>query len=127
SMPRKRRMFSVELHVAGDKKIEPAVVIVVAPRRPRGPASQCHTRLLSDVGKGSVMIVVEEAILAEISDVHVGPTVVVVISHRHSETPTLVANAGLIGHITEGAVMIVVQQHRARGRLLSLQRGESGT
>src|SRR6185437_4758906 len=120
SLAREWRMISVELHVAGDKKVELPIVIVIAPRRPRGPAAQCHTRLLGDVGESAVVIIVVKAILAEIGDVDVGPAIVVVISHRHSKTPAMVANTRLIGDVAEGAVMIVVQQHRPRGRLLSL-------
>src|SRR6202167_6570111 len=54
-------IIGVEFHIARNKQIQEAIVIVVAPGRARGPSTQRDSSLFRDVGKGSVVIVVVEA------------------------------------------------------------------
>ncbi len=62
------------------------------------------------------MIVVIEAVLAEIADVHIRPAVVIVIADGDAEAPAVVGYAGLCGHVRECAIVIVVKQRGMRWR-----------
>src|SRR6266550_4134995 len=83
---RDRRMIRVILHVTWYKQIQQAIVIVVPPGWSGGPTTDSYTGFLCDIGEGTVMIVVVEAILAEIGDIYVGPAVVIIVSDSHAET-----------------------------------------
>jgi hypothetical protein len=61
------------------------------------------------------MVVVIEAILAEVADIDVRPSVVVVVGDGGADSPTVISNAGLRGHVGEGAIVIVVKE-RSVGR-----------
>ena len=73
-----------------------------------------HTGLLRDVGEGAVVVVVVEAVLAEVGDVDVGPAVVVVVADGYAEAPAVVGDAGLGRDVGEGAVVIVVEERGVR-------------
>src|SRR5262245_58134384 len=100
-------MIHVELHVAGNKKVESAVVIVVAPGGTGGPAAHGNTGLFRKASESTVMVVVVKAILAEVADVNVGPPVVVIVADGYSKAPALVGNAGVVGHVGKRSIVIV--------------------
>ena len=110
-------MVDIEVHVTGDEEIEEAVTVEISPGWSGGPAAESYAGFFGNVGEGAVVIIVVEAILAEVSDVDVGPTVVVVIGDGDAEAPTLVGDARFSGDIGEGAVVIVVEESGARGGL----------
>ena len=56
------------MNVAGNKEIEAAVAVVVAPGCAGRPVAERDAGLFGDIGKGAVVIVVVEAILAEVGD-----------------------------------------------------------
>src|ERR1700727_910489 len=116
------RIVGIELYVTGNEEVEEAIVVVIAPGRARRPAAESDSGLFRDVGKRTVMIVVVEAVLAEIGNVNVGPAVVIEIAHHHAKAPALVSDSGLIGYVGEGAIVIIVEQHRPRRRFLPFQR-----
>ena len=79
----------------GDEQVGPAVVVVVAHHGSLGPAGIAHARLVGDVGKRAVVIVVVERaarLLAglrhlhalRIGEVDVGPAVAVVVDEGHA-------------------------------------------
>ena len=72
-----RQIGELEVNVAGNEQVETAVPVVVAPGRSRRPVAQRDTGLFSDVGKRAIVIVVVEAIFAEVGDIDVRPAVVV--------------------------------------------------
>src|SRR5712664_1958839 len=115
-----RRIVQVELHVAGDVKVQLAVAVVVAERRARGPdglrAADRYARLLCKVCERAVMIVVIDTILAVIRDVQIRPAVIVEVAHGHAKPPSLIGYACLFGDVGKRAVVIVMKQSRA-GRL----------
>jgi len=102
------------VHVAWDEEVEEAVAIVIAPSRSGGPAAESHAGFFGDVRKSAVVIVVVQAILAEVGDVDVRPTVIVVIGDGDAEAPTFVGDAGSGGDVGEGAIVIIVEERGAR-------------
>ena len=58
------------------------------------------------------MIVVIEAVFAEVADVDIGPAVVVIVCNGYADTPALVRDASFFGDVGEGAVVIVVKERR---------------
>src|ERR1700722_18373421 len=119
-----RRIVGIELYVTGNEEVEEAVVVVIAPSCTRRPSTESDSSFFRNVGKRAVVIVVVEAVLAEIGNVNVGPAVVIEIAHHHAEAPALVSDSGLVGYVCEGAVVIIVEQHRPRRRLLTFQCGK---
>src|SRR5271156_441366 len=121
-----RWMIGIEFNVAGNKEIEKTIVIVITPGRARRPSAQRDSSFFSNVGKGAVVIIVVEAVLAEIRNVDVGPAIVIVIANHGAKAPALVGDSGLVGDVGKGAVVIVVEQHGPRWSFLALQRGKRG-
>ncbi len=108
----------VVVDVAGDEEIEPAVAVVVAPGGAGGPVAERDAGFFGDVGEGAVVVVVVEAVLAEVGDVDVGPAVVVVVGDGYAEAPAVVGDAGFGGDVGEGAVVIVVEERGVRSGCL---------
>src|SRR5579864_8034827 len=102
-------MNGIKLHVTRNEQIQEAIVVVVAPRGTGGPTTESDTGFLCDIGKGAVVVVVIEAVLAEIGDIEVSPTVIVVISHGHAEAPTLIRYPGFVSDICERSVVVIMQ------------------
>ena len=102
--------LEVVVDVAGDEEIELAVAVVVSPRGSGGPVAEGDAGLLCDVGKGAIVVVVEEAIFAEVGDVEVGPAVVVVVTDGNAEAPAVVGDSGLGGDVGEGSIVIIVEE-----------------
>src|SRR5256884_6829481 len=69
-------MFGVPLHVAGNKKMEMAVVVVVEEPRGNRPAAACHACLCGDVGERSVAIVVIQDIFSVVGHEQISKAVV---------------------------------------------------
>ena len=109
-----------------DEEIEAAVAVVVAPGGAGGPVAERDAGFLGDVGEGAVVVVVVEAVLAEVADVDVGPAVVVVVADGHAEAPAVVGHAGFCGDVGEGAVVVVVEERGVRRRGFAGQRVEGG-
>src|SRR3981081_52327 len=84
-----RRIVGIEFRIAGNKEIEKAIVIVIAPGCARRPAPQRDSSLFSDVGERTVMIVVVEAVLSEIGNIDIGPAIIVIIADHNAKTPAL--------------------------------------
>src|SRR5438552_3913464 len=124
ALARARRMIRIELHVAGNKQIKQAVVIVVAPCWPGRPPAERDAGFFRDVGKRSVVIVVVEAILSVVRNVNVGPTIVVVIADSDAEAPAFVRHASLVGYVRKRSIGIIVKEHRSWRRLFSKQGGD---
>ncbi len=98
------------MDVAGDEEVEAAVAVVVAPGGAGGPVAERDSGFLGDVGEGAVVVVVVEAVLAEVGDVDVGPAVVVVVGDGDAEAPAFVGDAGFGGDVGEGAVVVVMEE-----------------
>src|SRR5260221_14722066 len=88
------------------------------------PAAEANTRSLCDVSKRPVVIVVIEAILAEVRYVNVWPAIVIEIPDRHAKAPSFICHASFFCDVGECPVMVVVQQHRAWRSFFAFQRGK---
>ncbi len=110
------------MNVAGDEEVETSVAVVVAPGGAGGPVAEGDAGFFGDVGKGSVVVVVVEAVLAEVGDVDIGPAVVVVVGDRGAESPAIVGDACFGGDVGEGSVVIVVEERGVGRRCLAGQR-----
>src|SRR5262249_14184740 len=116
-----RWMVWIVFGVSGNKQIKQAVVVVVAPCRPTGPATKYDTRFFCNVRKCAVVIVVIQAIFSKIRYIDVGPAVVIVISDGHSKTPAFIRDARFVRNIRKRAVVIVVKKHCARRGLFAFK------
>jgi hypothetical protein len=112
------------VNVAGNKQVEPPVAVVVAKARAGGPVAQRDAGSFSHVGKGSVVVVVVQAVFAVVADVEIGPAVVVEVSHRHAKTPAVIGDARFLGHVGKGSVVVVMKERGARRLGLAVQRIE---
>src|ERR1700728_3420296 len=114
-----RRMIEIVVHIAGNKKIQTAVAIVVTKSCASRPVAQSDSRFLRNISKRSIVIIVIKAILAEIRHVKGRPSIVVIIAHGHAESPAVIGTSGLLRDIGEGSVVIVVKKSGVRGRGLA--------
>ena len=112
-------MIEIVVHVAGHKQIEPPVAIVVSPGRAVRPVPQRDTGLFGNIAKRPVVIVVVEAVLAEVADEDIGPAVVVVVADCCAESPAVVGYACFRGDIGKRTVVVVVEQGCMRWLSLS--------
>src|SRR5260370_21970670 len=62
ALSRDWRPIEIELHVPRNKQIEQTVVIIIAPCRSGGPATQSDSGFFSDVGESAIMIGVGKAV-----------------------------------------------------------------
>src|ERR1039457_4143827 len=76
-----RRGRQIVVNVAGNEEIEAAIAVIVAEAGAGRPVPQRDTCLLGHIGKGAIVIVVVEPVLAEVGDVEVGPPIVVVVPY----------------------------------------------
>src|SRR5215467_368421 len=117
-------MIEIVVDIARYEEVQQAVAVVIAPGCSRGPAAERHTSLFGNIRERAVVIVVVEAVLAEVRDVDIGPAVVVVVGDGHAESPTVIRNSCFSGDVGERAVVIVVKKHGARRWLGTLARRE---
>ena len=66
TLPGQDRMVEIVVNVAGDEEVEHAVPVVIAPSRASGPPPKSDTSLFGNIRERAVVIVVVEAVLAEI-------------------------------------------------------------
>ncbi len=103
-------LILVEVDVAGDKQIEPAIAVIVAESGSAGPVAELDAGFFGHVGEGAVVVVVVEAVLAVVGDEEVGVTVVVVVADGYAKAPAVVGDSCLGGDVGEGAVVVVVEE-----------------
>ena len=97
----RRQIIQINVEVAGNEKIEPAIAVVITPGRAGAPALARYTELLGHVCKRAVTVIVIEPRNSEVANEDVGPAIVIVIADRHAHSPTLVGDTGFISHIFE--------------------------
>src|SRR5439155_7651516 len=103
-------MFGVPFHVAGHKKIEMAVVIVVEEARGNRPASSCNACFCGYVRERSVAIVVVQNIFSVVGYEKIGKTVVVIVGDSHAHAviaEARVGQTGCFGYVCETAVFVL--------------------
>src|SRR5436190_14344200 len=120
AMARRWRMVRVKLQVPGDEQIQEAIMVIVSPCRPRGPAPESDACLLCEIAETTVVIIVIQAVFPKVSDVKVSPAIIVVVANRDSESPAFVGHSGFLCYVRKGAVVIVTKEHRARRGLFSI-------
>ena len=111
-----RRFRRIELDVVADEEIEMAVAVVVEKGAAGAPAELLVVKagLASDVGKGSVSVVVEQDVVSPEAAEQVVPAVVVVVADADAGLPAGASQAGFFGDIGERSVAIVLVQMRGR-------------
>src|ERR1700722_12473537 len=107
------------MHVAGNKQVETAVAVIIAKGRARRPVAESYSSFFGDVGEGSIVIIVVEAILAEVRHVEIGPAIIVIIADCNAESPAVVRDASLLSNVRKSAVMIVVKERGVRRQSLA--------
>src|SRR5580700_7404110 len=122
-----RWMVHIKLYIPGNKQIQQAIVIVIAPSRSGGPASNRHPCLFRDISEGPIVIVVIKPVLSVVGNVDIGPTVVVIVGHGHAESPAFIGDAGLVGYVGKCSIVIIVKEHSARCSSLAFQRSNGRT
>src|SRR5438132_7558569 len=96
-------------------------MIIVSPCGARGPLAKGHASLLRHIGKRPVVVIVIEAVLAEVGHIDIWPPVIVIVTNCHAETPALVGHTCLGCDIRKCTVAVVMKQHGAWWRLLTRQ------
>src|SRR4026208_2398248 len=97
----------------GSEEIEPAVVIVVQPRRAHRPqffsgtVNAAYTGVFRDIAERAVSIVPIQNVPVDASDVQLGPAVIVKIGRRYPHAVSFTRQASPRGHIREGAIVII--------------------
>src|SRR4029077_12526017 len=98
-------------HVAAHVQIEFAVAVVVeegcARVKQRSELHARDARLVSDIGKCSVAIVVVENVAPELRDVEIREAVVVVVAPDAAQSVTGPGNVGLVGYVGERPVAVI--------------------
>ena len=75
---------------------------------------QWYSGLFSYVGKGTVVVVVVQTILAVVGHVKIRPAIVVVVADGASVAPAIIGYSGLFCHVGKCSVVIVVEERRVR-------------
>src|SRR6202171_5843670 len=122
-----RQIIEIDLRVAGNKEIKTPIAVIVSPRRTGTPTFACDTKLLSNIRKSSIAIIMIKTRDAEISHVHIRVAIVVVVTHGYTAAPTLVCHAGFVSYIFEFPVAQIVVERSARRPLFPLQGGHRRT
>ena len=115
-------MIEVEAHVPGDEQIEPAVAVEVAERATGRPAVHRDVRRGRDIRERPSMVVVVQAVLAEVGHVKILEAIVVDVSDADALAPALVRDAAFRGDVGEGAVPFVAKQGCGRSRIAASRR-----
>src|ERR1035441_8592057 len=115
------------MNISGDKQIQPAVAVVIAPGCTIGPVAQRHSSLFRYICKGSVMIVVVETVLAKVGHKYIRPAVIVIVADGDTESPAIVRYAGFFCNVGKCPVMIVMKQGRVRRVFLAFKGVVGGT
>ena len=97
-----------EIHEPADEQIEPTIIVVIEPDCTGTPAGGAHTRLLGDVRKRAIAVVVIQDAAAILGYIKIGEAVPVIITNGDSHAVTSAAHAGLFGDLREGSVAIIV-------------------
>src|SRR5258706_6624658 len=105
-----------ELHELADKQIELPVVVVIKPNRARAPAGSSHACLFSNIGEGTVAVVVVENAAAVLRNVEVGKPVPVVVPHGYALPVASSGDARFFCDIGKASVTIVTVEGVAQGR-----------
>ena len=61
-------VLQVVVHVAGNEQVEAAIAVVIAEGRTVRPVAERYAGLFSNIGEGAGVVVVVEAVLAEVGD-----------------------------------------------------------
>ena len=114
-------VVNVIMDISGDKQVQPAVAIVIAPGCSVRPVAQRHSSLFRNIGKRSVMIVVVETVLTEVGHKYIRPAVIVIVTNGNTESPSVIRYAGFLRNIGKRSVMVVMKQCRMRRPFLAFQ------
>src|ERR1051326_838078 len=123
----RRQIIQIDVQIAWDKKIEPAVPIIIAPGGSRAPTLARDPDFFCHVRKSSIAVVMIEPRDTKVADEKIQPAIVIVIAYRHAHSPTLVGDARFVGHVFKFPVSQIVIKRGTRRFFFSLKRWNGGT
>jgi len=115
------------VHITGDKQIESAVAIVIAPRGASGPVAQLHSRFICHVRESAVVVIVVKPVFAPVGYVNIRPAIIVVVGDGNANAPAVVGYANLGRDIGKSSIVVIVEEGRMRWRFFAVQSIEGRT
>ena len=111
AFPRPGRLFHVKINIGGNKQVQFSIPVVIYKRAAGAPHPiPCNARLLADVRKSSISIIVIQDIFSVVGHKKIFVLIVVVVSNADTLSPARVNDTSFLGHIRECPVVIVVIQ-----------------
>ena len=118
-----RAILGIELHIAADKQVHAAVLVVVQPGGADGPSVHLDARLLRHVGEVPVAVVVIQNGLAVPRHQQIDEPVVVKVRRRHGHRVEVRIQSRLFRYVRELSIAVVAIKVIVRHRIgLHLQR-----
>jgi hypothetical protein len=117
-------VFRVPVHVAGYKKIELPVVIVIQKSGGNRPSTRRDARFGRHIREGAVAVIVIQNIFSVTGDIEIGIAIVIVIADSYTHAIVSIAGvrqAGLLGYVGEGSVFILPVQAIPVARVVTLE------
>jgi hypothetical protein len=90
-----------EVDVVGDKKVEPAIPVIIDEGSTDAPTRNAGAGFCGDIGECAVPVVAPHLIMAEIRDVEIDPSVIVEVRGRDSHTISLGPNPAFFRYVNE--------------------------
>src|SRR5580698_9087840 len=98
----------------GNKKVGPAIAVVVTKSRTRRPAGiTAQPRLGGHVAEGAIVVVVVENNSSKTGNQQIGPTVIIKVSNGGPHRPAGITDTGLLRHIGERTIVVVMEESTA--------------
>ena len=121
SCRRRWKLIDVETDVTGNEQVEPSIAVEIAERTTGRPVVDRDLCCVRDVAERPSPIVVVEAVLAKVRDVHVLEAVVVDVADAHALPPALVRDAARNSDVLESPVAFVAEERGGRSGIAASQ------
>ena len=122
------RVMEVVADVAGHKKVQPAIPVVVSEggagvidNHVGGAAVERDAGLFRYIRECPVVVIVVQAVLPQIGDVEIGPAIVVIVAHRAAKPPPVIRDSRFFRHLGKRSIAVVVEERRVRRNRLPAQ------
>src|ERR1700749_1053099 len=103
-----KNIFEIVLDVTKHNEIQQSIVVEVDPRRARRPSASGNTRLVGDVLKSAVAVVVVELVAAVRGHVQIFEPVVIIVTDGDSHSVSRTLKAGFLRHIFKRSVRLLM-------------------
>ena len=98
------------MHVATNDQVEEAVVIQIDPGGGTRPSTAAHARLLGNIGKGAVAVVMVQAVTAIASHIQVLKAIVIVVGYGDAHAIANPLQTRLLGDVLKGSIRLLMIQ-----------------